>query len=148
MTKNCALKSGGLIFFLMFFGYACQPIPKEMKAPVNQSYATTVSVASPSSSEITSATPNLLGITVGPTSGVRGVKVIAVAPGSPCESVIKPGDAIFALTLIGQGDSRLGGAKVNTDNFQAEVSKIQQGMSVKLMLSTRYPVLEVICKIP
>jgi hypothetical protein len=61
--------------------------------------------------------------------------------------VLKPGDTIFALDLIGQGGSRVGGARVNTDNFQLEVSKIQPGMTVKLMVSSR-PVVEVSCTIP
>ena len=100
MIKNCAIKSTVLFTFLMFFGCASAAQPEEMKAPA-------------------SGNQNLLGITVGPTSGVRGVRVMAIDPGSPCESVIKPGDAIYAITLIGEGDSRLGGARVNTDNFQA-----------------------------
>jgi hypothetical protein len=113
----------------------------------NQIYAATASAASPSSLAIPSRNQNILGITVGPTSGVRGVRVITVASGSPCESVIKPGDTIFALTLIGQGSSILGGARVNNDNFQLEVSKVQPGMTVKLMISSR-PVVEVSCAIP
>ena len=98
-------------------------------------------------SVIPSGNQNILGITIGPTNGVRGVRVVTVAPGSPCESVLKPGDTIFAFDLIGQGDSRVGGAKVNADNFQAEVSKIQPGMTVKMLISLR-PVVEVSCTIP
>ena len=98
-------------------------------------------------SVIPSGNQNILGITIGPTNGVRGVRVVTVAPGSPCESVLKPGDTIFAFDLIGQGESRVGGAKVNVDNFQAEVSKIQPGMTVKMLISLR-PVVEVSCTIP
>ena len=104
-------------------------------------------IISSSASVIPSGNQNILGISVGPTSGVRGVSVITVASGSPCESVLKPGNTIFAFDLIGQGDSRVGGAKVNADNFRAEVSKIQPGMTVKLLISLR-PVVEVSCTIP
>ena len=90
-----------------------------------------------SASSISSGYSNVLGITVGPTSGTRGVRVIAVASGSPCEGVVKTGDTIFAFDLIGQGGSRVGGAKVNAGNFQTEVSKIQPGMTVKLLLDLR-----------
>jgi len=107
--------------------------------------------SAPATSSSVSVTPsgnhNILGITVGPTSGVRGVKVITVASGSPCESVLKPDDTIFAFDLIDQNGSRVGGAKINADNFQAEVSKIQPGMTVKLLLNLR-PVREVSCTIP
>jgi len=113
----------------------------------NQLNAPTAPITSSSVSAIPSGNQNILGITVGPTSSVRGVRVITVASGSPCESVLKPGDAIFALTLIGQGDSIIGGSRVNTDNFQSEISKIQPGMTVKLMVSSR-PVVEVSCTIP
>jgi hypothetical protein len=104
-------------------------------------------ISASSASAIPSGNQNILGISVEPTSGVRGVRVITVASGSPCERVLKPGDTIFAFDLIGQGDSRVGGAKVNADNFQAEVSKIQPGMTVKMMVSSR-PVVEVSCTIP
>jgi len=105
------------------------------------------SVASPSASAIPLENQNILGISVGPTSGVRGVSVITVASGSPCESVLKPGDTIFAFDLIGQGDSRVGGAKVNADNFRAEVSKIQPGMTVNFILNLR-PLRQASCTIP
>ena len=105
------------------------------------------SIASSSASAISSGNQNLLGISVEPTTGVRGVVVKTVSPGSPCEGVLKPGDTIFAFDLIDQNGSRVGGAKVNIDNFQAEVSKMQQGMTVKLLLNLR-PVREVSCTIP
>ena len=127
--------------------YYVKTLPQGRIISNNQTYAATASAASPSASAIPSVNQNILGITVGPTSGVRGVRVITVAPGSPCESVLKPGDTIFALTLIGQGDSIVGSSRVNADNFQAEVSKIQLGMTVKLMVSSR-PVVEVSCTIP
>jgi hypothetical protein len=104
-------------------------------------------IASPSASAIPLENQNILGISVGPTSGVRGVSVITVASGSPCKGVLKPGDTIFAFDLIGQGDSRVEGAKVNADNFRAEVSKIQPGMTVKLLISLR-PIVEASCTIP
>ena len=90
---------------------------------------------------------NILGISVEPTSGVRGVVVKTVSPGSPCEGVLKPGDTIFAFDLIDQNGSKIGGAKVNASNFQTEVSKIQPGMTVKMILNLR-PVREVSCTIP
>jgi hypothetical protein len=127
--------------------YYVKTLPQGRIIGNNQANVATASIASPSASAIPSGNQNILGITVGPTSGVRGVRVITVASGSPCESVLKPGDAIFALTLIGQGNSIIGGARVNTDNFQAEVLKIQPGMTVKLMVSSR-PVVEVSCTIP
>jgi hypothetical protein len=127
--------------------YYVKTLPQGRIIGNNQTYAATASAASPSSLAIPSGNQNILGITVGPTSGLRGVRVITVASGSPCESVLKPGDTIFALTLIGQGNSILGGARVNNDNFQLEVSKIQPGMTVKLMVSSR-PVVEVSCTIP
>jgi hypothetical protein len=127
--------------------YYVKTLPQGRIIGNNQTYAATASAASPSFSAIPSGNQNILGITVGPTSGVRGVTVITVASGSPCESVLKSGDTIFALTLIGQGNSILGGARVNNDNFQLEVSKIQPGMTVRLMISSR-PVVEVSCTIP
>jgi hypothetical protein len=127
--------------------YYVKTLPQGRIIGNNQTYTATASAASPSFSAIPSGNQNILGITVGPTSSVRGVRVITVASGSPCESLLKPGDTIFALTLIGQGNSILGGARVNNDNFQLEVSKIQPGMTVKLMISSR-PVVEVSCTIP
>jgi hypothetical protein len=127
--------------------YYVKTLPQGRIIGNNQANAATASIASPSASAGPLENQNILGITVGPTSGVRGVRVITVAPGSPCESVLKPGDAIFALTLIGQSGSIVGSARVNTDNFQTEVSKIQSGMTVKLMVSSR-PVVEVSCTIP
>ena len=105
------------------------------------------SVASPSASAIPLENQNILGISVEPTSGVRGVVVKMVSPGSPCEGVLKPGDTIFAFDLIGQGDLRVGGAKVNGSNFQAEVSKIQSGMTVNFILNLR-PLRQASCTIP
>jgi hypothetical protein len=104
-------------------------------------------ITSPSASAIPLENQNILGITVEPTSGVRGVVVKTVSPGSPCEGVLKPGDTIFAFDLIDQNGLRIGGAKVNADNYQAEVSKIQPGMTLKLLLNLR-PVREVSCAIP
>ena len=125
---------------------------EQVQQPSATSTATTdKQMITQNSTFITAAIPsdnqNILGISVEPTSGVRGVVVKTVTPGSPCEGVLKSGDTIFAFDLIGQGDSRVGGAKVNANNFQAEVSKIQQGMTVKLLLNLR-PVREVICTIP
>lgn len=78
---------------------------------------------------------NILGISVGPTSGPRGVTVITVVPGSPCASVLNPGDRIFTFDLIDQNGSRVGHQiKINANNFQEEVSKIQPGMTVKMSL--------------
>ncbi len=132
MIKKYALDLSIIIFVsLMFPGYARVPRPEEMKAP----------------SVIPAIDQNILEITVGPTSGVRGVKVLTVAPGRPCESVLKPGDTIFAFDLIGQDGSRAGSAKVNSKNFELEVLKIQPRMTVKLLVSLR-PVVEVSCAIP
>jgi hypothetical protein len=103
--------------------------------------------AQTSASAIPLENQNILGISVEPTSGVRGVVVKTVSPGSPCEGVLKQGDTIFAFDLIGQGDSRVGGAKVNASNFQAEVSKIQPGMTVKMILNLR-SIRQVSCTIP
>jgi hypothetical protein len=107
--------------------------------------------SAPVTSSSVSVTPsgnhNILGITVGPTSGVRGVKVITVASGSPCESVLKPDDTIFAFDLIDENGSRVGGAKINADNYQAEVSKIQSGMTVNFILNLR-PLRQASCTIP
>ncbi len=114
------------------------------KQMITQNSASSVS---PSTSAVPLENRDILGISVEPTSGVRGVVVKTVSPGSPCEGVLKPGDIIFAFDLIGQGDARVGGAKVNANNFQAEVSKIQQGMTVKMILNLR-PVREVSCTIP
>jgi hypothetical protein len=114
------------------------------KQMITQNSASSVS---PSTSAIASGNQNMLGISVEPTSGVRGVVIKTVAPGSPCEGVLKSGDTIFAFDLIEQNGSRVGGAKINADNFRAEVSKIQQGMTVKLLLNLR-PVREVSCTIP
>jgi hypothetical protein len=86
---------------------------------------------------------NILGLTVGPTSGVRGVTVKAIAPGSPCEGVLKPNDTIYAVTPDSQP-----GARVNMTNFQAEMSKIQPGTTVKLLVTVRTPILEVTCTVP
>jgi hypothetical protein len=105
------------------------------------------SITSPSTSAIPLENQNILGISVEPTSGVRGVVVKTVSPGSPCEGVLKPGDTIFAFDLIGQDDSRVGGAKVNASNFQAEISKIQPGMTVKMILNLR-SIRQVSCTIP
>jgi PDZ domain-containing secreted protein len=105
------------------------------------------SVTSSSISAIPLEKQNILGISVEPTSGVRGVIVKTVSPGSPCEGVLKPGDTIFAFDLIGQEDSRAGGAKVNVNNFQSEVSKIQPGMTVKKILNLR-SIRQVSCTIP
>ena len=129
--------------------YYVKTLPQGRIIGNNQIYAATASAAppSPSSLAIPSANQTLLGITVGPTSGIRGVRVITVASGSPCESVLKPGDTIFALTLMGQGNSILGGARVNNDNFQLEVSKIQPGMTVNFILNLR-PLRQASCTIP
>jgi hypothetical protein len=105
------------------------------------------SIISPSASAISSGNQNILGISVEPTSGVRGVLVKTVSPGSPCDGVLKPGDTIFAFDLIGQGDLRVGSAKINANNFQAEVSKIQPGMTVKMILNLR-SIRQVSCAIP
>jgi hypothetical protein len=105
------------------------------------------SIAAPSASAIPSENQNILGISVGPTSGVRGVVVKTVSPGSPCEGVLTPGDTIFAFDLIDQNGSRVGGAKVNANNFQAEVSKIQSGMTVNFILNLR-PLRQASCTIP
>ena len=90
-----------------------------------------------------SESQNFLGLTVGPTNGVRGVTVKAVAPGSPCEGVLKPGDTIFAVTPVGQR-----GARVNNDNLQAEIKKVQPGMSVNFLVTVRTPIREVTCTVP
>jgi hypothetical protein len=122
--------------------------PSDGKHPsVKMISQNSASITSSSASVIPSGNQNILGISVDPTSGVRGVIVKTVSPGSPCEGVLKPGDTIFAFDLIGQGDSRVGGVKVNTDNFQAEVSKIQPGMTVKLLLNLR-SIRQVSCTIP
>jgi hypothetical protein len=105
------------------------------------------SITAPSASAVSLENQNILGISVEPTSGVRGVVVKTVAPGSPCESVLKHGDTIFAFDLIDQNGSRVGGAKVNANNFQAEVLKIQPSMTVKFLLSLR-PIREVSCTVP
>jgi len=76
------------------------------------------SIAAPSASAIPSENQNILGISVGPTSGVRGVVVKTVSPGSPCEGVLTPGDTIFAFDLIDQNGSRVGGAKVMPTIFK------------------------------
>jgi hypothetical protein len=104
-------------------------------------------ISASSASVIPSGNHNILGISVEPTSGVRGVVVKTASPGSPCEGVLKPGDTIFAFDLIGQGDLRVGGAKVNGSNFQAEVSKIQSGMTVNFILNLR-PLRQASCTIP
>jgi hypothetical protein len=110
--------------------------------PPSKPKVDTASPAAPPASVAPLGNQNILGISVGPTSGVRGVAVKAVAPGSPCEGVLKPGDIIFAVTPTGQPGSR-----VNMDNYQAEVSKIQPGMTVKLLLDLR-TIREVSCTIP
>jgi len=97
------------------------------------------SPAAPIASSLTTTMPsenqNILGISVGPTSGPRGVTVITVVPGSPCASVLNPGDRIFTFDLIDQNGSRVGHQiKINANNFQEEVSKIQPGMTVKMSL--------------
>ena len=104
---------------------------------------------SPTTSAASTENQNVLRISVGPTSGVRGVVVNTVAPGSPCESVLKPGDTIFAVETYDNNGQRLDGHKVNFSNYQEEVSnlKIQPGMTVKLLLNLR-PVREVSCTIP
>ena len=127
--------------------YYVKTLPQGRIISNNQTNAATTSAASPSASAIPSENQNILGISMGPTNGVRGIRVIKVSPGSPCERVLKPDDTIFALTLIGQGDSLVGSARVNADNFHTEVSKIQPGMTVKLMISSR-PVVEVSCTVP
>jgi len=110
--------------------------------PTPRSKADTAPPVSPPASAAQVENQNILGISVGPTSGVRGVTVKAVAPGSPCEGVLKPGEIIFAVTPTGQPGSR-----VNMNNYQAEVSKIQPGMTVKLLLDLR-TIREVSCTIP
>jgi hypothetical protein len=105
------------------------------------------SITSSSASAISSGNQNILGISVEPTSGVRGVLVKTVSPGSPCEGVLNPGDTIFTFDLIGQGDSRVGSAKINTNNFEAEVSKILPSMTVKMLLNLR-SIRQVSCTIP
>jgi hypothetical protein len=104
----------------------------------NQPNAPIAPVTSSSASAILSGYQNILGISVGPTDGVRGVRVLTVAPGSPCDSVLNPGDKLFVFDLIDQNGSIIGGAKVNADNFQTEVSKIQPGMTVKFLLDPRF----------
>jgi hypothetical protein len=103
----------------------------------NQPHAPIAPIASSSASAIPAGNGNILGISVGPTDGVRGVRIITVASGSPCENVLRPGDNIFTIDLIDQNGSTVGGAKVNASNFQAEVSKIQPGMTVKMLLDPR-----------
>lgn len=100
-------------------------------APVAASVAASVTPAMPSENQ------NILGITVGPTDGVRGVRVLTVAPGSACSNVLKPGDKIFVFDLMDPNGTRVGGAKVNANNFQAEVAKIQPGMTVQFLLDPR-----------
>ncbi|OGP88772.1 MAG: hypothetical protein A2031_07130 [Deltaproteobacteria bacterium RBG_19FT_COMBO_43_11] len=101
----------------------------------NQQNLQTASTASASASVMPVGSGNILGINVGPTSGPRGVTVITVVPGSPCASVLKPGDRIFTFDLIDQNGSRVGHQrKINANNFQEEVSKIQPGMTVKMSL--------------
>jgi hypothetical protein len=130
--------------------------PEQVQQPSTTTTATTdkqmitqnsASIISPSASAISSGNQNILGISVEPTSGVRGVLVKTVSPGSPCDGVLKPGDTIFAFDLIGQGDLRVGSAKINANNFQAEVSKIQPGMTVKMILNLR-SIRQVSCAIP
>ena len=96
--------------------------------------------ASPESTSVASDSvenPNILGVTVGPTSGIRGVVVKTITPGSPCEGVLKLGDKIFAFDLLDASGKRVDGAKVNAGNFSEAVSKIQPGMTVKLLLDPR-----------
>ena len=80
---------------------------------------------------------NILGLTVAPTSGPRGVVVKAVAQGSPCQSMLKPGDNIFGFDIYDQSKARVGGAMVNATNFAAEVAKVRPGMTVSLIVSLR-----------
>jgi hypothetical protein len=68
---------------------------------------------------------------------VRGVRILTVAPGSPCSNVLKPGDKIFVFDLMDPNGTRVGGAKVNANNFQAEAAKIQPGMTVQFLLDPR-----------
>jgi hypothetical protein len=105
------------------------------KTPIAPSSASTVST-------IPSANQDILGISVGPAGGVRGVIVKTVVPGSPCAEVLEPGDTIFAVTAVGQA-----GSKVNMSNFQEEISKLQPGMTVKLLLDLK-TIREVSCAIP
>lgn len=98
--------------------YAASSVPHSSPAPMSENQ-------------------NILGITVEPTGGVRGVRVLTVAPGSPCERVLKPGDNIFTIDLIDRNGAKAGSAKVNADNFQTEVSKIQPGMTVQMLLDPR-----------
>jgi hypothetical protein len=81
--------------------YYVKTLPPGRIISNNQTNIATAPIASPSASAIPSENQNILGISVGPTSGVRGVRIITIAPGSPCESLLKPDDTIFALTLIG-----------------------------------------------
>jgi hypothetical protein len=86
---------------------------------------------------MSSENQNILGITVGPTDGVRGVRILTVAPGSACSNVLKPGDKIFVFDLMDPNGTRVGGAKVNANNFQEEAAKIQPGMTVQFLLDPR-----------
>jgi len=124
------------VLFIFGISSYAEPMPKAENA------STTASATS-------TENQNILGISVGPTSGVRGVVVNTVAPGSPCESVLKPGDTIFAVETYDTNGQRLGGHKVNFSNFQEEISnlKIQPGMTVKLLLNLR-PIRQVSCTIP
>ncbi|HUN53745.1 MAG TPA: hypothetical protein VMU29_01180 [Smithella sp.] len=110
-------------------------IPKGGTAPAP------ATVASSGTSNGTAATPaenqNILGITVGPTDGVRGVRVLTVSPQSPCANVLKPGDKIFVFDLMDSSGARVGGAKVNAGNFQTEAAKIKPGMTVQFLLDPR-----------
>ena len=147
LVAQCSKSPEGKLIADWAYVFNQRPASMRGASPIASAAAPTASITSSSASVIPSGNQNILGITVGPTSGVRGVRVITVASGSPCESLLKPGDTIFAFDLIGQGDLRVGGAKVNADNFQVEVSKIQPGMTVNFILNLR-PLRQASCTIP
>ena len=148
LTAQIGVGAGKSYHFVVHWGFGARfPVLKLVSGTPVVYAQNSASITSSAASVIPSGNQNILGITVEPTSGVRGVRVITVASGSPCENVLKSGDTIFAFDLIGQGDSRVGGAKVNADNFQAEVSKIQSGMTVNFILNLR-PLRQASCTIP
>jgi len=98
---------------------------------------------SPAGTTPTAPAPNILGITVEAMPGNSkggGVKVMTVAPDSPCKAVLKPGDVIYVMNPNGKAGvfNAPNSPNMVTDlnRFQSLVSQVHPGSSVGLVVSS------------
>jgi len=113
-------------------------IPADAKLP-----ALTASLAPAPQAAFTapSENQNILGITVDHSPKGNGVEVKTVAPASPCQGVLSPGDIIYALNpnggLTGMRGPDTPYLIASIDSFIKQVSKIHPGSNVTFSVSGR-----------